>query len=236
MNLRFPGVAFFGHKRSGKSTLASMVEWELWDLGCRNTKRLAFAGPLKELCRKLIADPFRPLSDEELKRAETVRLIPNAAEHLDTFLAAAELPGLSEAERTELEKRASGDPPATWRWLMQWVGTDVVRRRDPDFWVKRLEEHALVAVSNGYFVLIEDGRMENELALVEKLGFLTVGVACPVQFDGDGHESECQAFETARRCRVFYSLPRGMDVLRETAHEIVRILQEGMPERCPMAL
>ncbi|MBX6424143.1 hypothetical protein [Thermosulfurimonas sp. F29] len=221
MKPRFPGVAFFGHKHSGKSTLASMVEWELWDLGGRNTVRLAFAGALKDLCRELIASSFRPLSDEELKKAEVIRLSPVAVERLNTFLVAAGLPELDEGERAELEHRVSGKVPATWRWLMQWVGTDVVRRRDPNFWVEHLEEQALAAMDGDHFVLIEDGRMENELALCEKLEFLTVGVACPVQFDGDDHESEKQALKTAGKCRVFYSLPKSMDVLKETAHEIV---------------
>ncbi|WP_370630449.1 hypothetical protein [Thermosulfurimonas sp. F29] len=65
---------------------------------------------------------------------------------------------------------------------MQWVGTDVVRRRDPNFWVEHLEEQALAAMDDGHFVLIEDGRMENELALCEKLGFLTVGVSAARKF------------------------------------------------------
>ena len=159
--------------------------------------------------------------------AKSVSLSPDAEATLKHFLSEHGLPGLTEAERVELLSRMEGDPPTTWRWLMQWVGTDVVRRRDPNFWVRLLEASALAAMDSGLFVIIEDGRMANELELAEKLGFLTVGLACPANFSPDGHPTETEAFRCSLGARVFYSLPRGINVLQVAAREVMSNLLSG---------
>lgn len=220
MTIKFPGIAFFGHKRSGKSTLAYMVEMEILTQTGHGPIRLAFAEPIKHLCRDLLSPPFHTFEDSTLKKLPQVRLSPKASEILDDFLIRHDLHPLTANEKNELLLHTL-EKPTTWRWLMQWVGTNVIRRRSPNFWVEKTRHAVDRAIAQRQFVIIEDGRMENELLCVKDLNFLTIGLACPANFNHDGHQTEQEALITSKKCDIFYSLPKGISVLQETAQEII---------------
>lgn len=62
------------------------------------------------------------------------------------------------------------------RTLLQFVGTDVVRERDPDFWVRFLS--GILTCFSDYwdYVLIPDARFKNEVNAMKYAGFDTVHV------------------------------------------------------------
>ena len=56
----------------------------------------------------------------------------------------------------------------TVRELLQWYGTDVIRKKDPDHWVELMDMKLLEAKHNGVkLVLIGDVRFPNEVDLVD---------------------------------------------------------------------
>ena len=62
------------------------------------------------------------------------------------------------------------------RWLLQKIGTDIIRKQiDPDFFVRRMKkelQHELKLFN----AVIDDVRLENELKLVKELGGIAVKV------------------------------------------------------------
>ena|SRR5437868_6760078 len=55
----------------------------------------------------------------------------------------------------------------TPRGVMQWLGTDIIRKQfDPDFWVKHFE----LTHNNAMNIVVSDLRFVNEALLIKKLG------------------------------------------------------------------
>lgn len=62
------------------------------------------------------------------------------------------------------------DDEPTVREILQFYGNDIVRRRDPDHWVRFLDERIRAGDNDGQFVLIDDVRFPNELEYVRSHG------------------------------------------------------------------
>jgi hypothetical protein len=58
----------------------------------------------------------------------------------------------------------------TGRRLLQRLGTDVMRNRDPEYWIKAWHRKALVALGQGKSVAVADVRFENEVDEILRLG------------------------------------------------------------------
>ena len=82
------------------------------------------------------------------------------------------------------------------RELMQWWGTEVRRKNDPDYWVKKMDEWLCTDFLRGehHSCIIDDVRFPNEAELVHKFGGKLIrvnpyeGWTCEQQFRD--HESE----------------------------------------------
>lgn len=59
------------------------------------------------------------------------------------------------------------------RALLQYVGTDVVRRRRPDYWADFLSEFLRIFSDEWDYVIIPDVRFPNEISRIEWAGFDT---------------------------------------------------------------
>ena len=57
------------------------------------------------------------------------------------------------------------------RNLLQFVGTDVVRRQDPDFWVNFIASILSFFTTSWDYVLIPDTRFSNEINVLKRKGF-----------------------------------------------------------------
>jgi hypothetical protein len=84
------------------------------------------------------------------------------------------------------------------RWVLQRWGTEFRRSQDPDYWVRQVERWVgrRTGLGNTRFV-ITDVRMDNEAALVRRLGGRLVRVhrpfGPPMAADTVGHSSEAHA-------------------------------------------
>ncbi len=168
-----PTIAIAGRKRHGKDTLARC----LTKLDPTYKIRY-FAGRLKEVCGKVFCLQHHHLYDEEGKEANFYRPVA-----IDNYL-----PELERELGLKLPKLGlmANNP----RQLLQFVGTDYVRKVQPDYWTMHL---ATEVYRLNYKVIIPDLRFHNELKFLESLGVdRTCRVNRPSKSLSDLHESEQQ--------------------------------------------
>lgn len=77
------------------------------------------------------------------------------------------------------------------RTLLQFVGTDVVRKQDQDFWVRFVVTLLRFFDGNWDFVVIPDARFPNEVEIPEKENFVTTKV-CINRPKNDGNLTNSQ--------------------------------------------
>jgi len=182
-----------GRKRHGKDTAARTVAEVCRGRG-RQVAVLAFGRALKTLVVSGLGLPGHYVGDdEELKNSEDpVRLAPlsNLIIRLDQYLKSYGLPELTDREVLAIMLKTFAPMKEVYRFLLQYVGTDVIRQRDPDHWVKRLEEEARGLLDQGYSIIVSDVRFPNEADLVRRLGGQILKVVRPGSQDDDPHPSE----------------------------------------------
>lgn len=98
------------------------------------TKHINFADELREMSWDILG--WRPNTNEEYEDFKKLSLISN-----------------EEVSRIEF----------TGREYLQRLGTEALRKRDPNFWVKCWVNKVQEALNNGYDVVCSDCRFENEL-------------------------------------------------------------------------
>ena len=76
------------------------------------------------------------------------------------------------------------------RTLLQWWGTDYRRKKDPDYWVKRLQKS--IADRDPHIVLVTDVRFMNEVDFIHSLNGYVIKVIKdgPPDIDVHPHASE----------------------------------------------
>lgn len=91
--------------------------------------------------------------------------------------------GVVEDYDNGIEPNAWKRSPGAWRGL-QILGTDIRRRQDDRYWVKKTVEFILEQLVNGVSVFISDARFINEIKAMESLGATTIrmNVSKEVQF------------------------------------------------------
>jgi hypothetical protein len=118
--------------------------------------------------------------------------------------------------------------PRSPRWVLQRWGTEFRRSQDPDYWVRQVERWIGRRTGLGHTrFVITDVRMDNEAALVRRLGGRLVRVhrpfGPPMAADTAGHSSEAHASLAAHA--VIHN-DGSLDALRA---EVVRVLGEVFP-------
>lgn len=64
-----------------------------------------------------------------------------------------------------------GEKDENGRRLLQYIGTDVVRAKNPDFWANFLADALKMFEDKWYYVLIPDVRFPNEIEKINDKGF-----------------------------------------------------------------
>lgn len=70
----------------------------------------------------------------------------------------------------------NGEKDDAGRQLLQYVGTDVVRKQRPDFWVDFVSSVLKLFPGHWDYVLIPDCRFPNEIDAMKKQGFDVIGL------------------------------------------------------------
>lgn len=198
-----------GRKGAGKSALGSILQRD------HGFREFALADPLRDVA----VTAFDALSSA-LRRPLEAPLTVDACKD----------PATKEAHL----RCADGEPlflagrPLTPRWLLQWLGTDVMRAcLGEDVWVQAAA-HA-VERSGATRVVVTDVRFHNEAALLPELlrarGFRVVRVRVvnpdEAPLPADAHASEREADALPHEVEVTNDKARGLGALERAASELV---------------
>lgn len=218
-------IAFFGPKRSGKDTIANLTAQRL-----PGTKFwLSFSGPIKTLVRDLLGLGSR-LTDTELKESQEIYpgLSPERLRVLEDFLEQYRLQPLTSSERFLVQDVARERPLGeVYRRLLQLISTDVVRARDPYFWIRLFRRRLRMVVGSYRYVFVTDGRLWTEFEALRGSA-LTVGVLrLATKNNEDPHVTEREARQIVHQCDLKYSLPEGEEHLHRTAQDLAFRVRNG---------
>ena len=144
-------LGFCGRARSGKTELAKICEKYGY-------QRIYFALPLKQLCADVLDISIEVLNDAKNNNTD-IGLSLND----DICLI------LSEETQIPLEQvreTCYGKVMKNVRQMLQFIGTDLIRKYDSDWHVNRIRE--MIDTNKNY--VIDDVRFPNEKKLIEELG------------------------------------------------------------------
>ncbi len=195
-------IAIVGKSKTGKSTVADMIA-----ASRKSTIQIAFADKLKQVCMDLFGLTTQDLNTEEGKAKPTQLPCPTCpmCKSINTTLAAMTIafssfydqPVYSHKGPQQVECKdcgAAGPPDSfvgfwTPRMILQHLGTEGVRRVDPDAWARCAMRTAVSALDKGVdvvtstspdrkagdnfkpgLVVVTDGRFRSELAAVRAAG------------------------------------------------------------------
>lgn len=176
MSISFIGIS--GKMASGKDTLADLLEKEV----NKEISRISFG----ELIRLEINEVLKSLREKNLREKftdvnlEDVVNLANILEDNDIF------------DRSPESRRA-----------LQYWGTEVRRKQDGDYWIKRMKRFISDRIEEGYFVFLTDARFPVEVDLVKEL---------------DGLVLRLESDEEKRKDRV--KLRDGIEVTEEALNHV----------------
>lgn len=176
-------IGFAGRKRSGKTMMAKHLE-EKYDATI-----VTIAQSLKELCANLL-----DLDVEKLNfYKDDVLLNYSPIEHLDIDKMIADLTyELGEVYerniRQDIEQGVLRHKFDTVRDMLQFIGTDIIRKYHDNWHVNKLIEN--INKSNSRIVVIDDVRFPNEELAIRKLGGNVFYMIRPCLNEISNHESE----------------------------------------------
>lgn len=170
-------ISFSGRKSAGKTTLANELQKD-------GFVKISFASELKRLVSVLYGWEISDLSNTIKK--EEILTVPaiwdkDKARQLESIIGA--------SRRLDCAQRSF----KTRREVLQYVGTDILRKYDSEFHVNSIKKQIL---PNTNYVL-DDVRFLNELNLLRKLGAHCIYVMRPYFFDDySNHRSEIELNRT----------------------------------------
>jgi len=162
-------IAFGGRIGSGKSVLASICQKAGY-------KKLYFALPLKQLVANLIHVRLEDINnlknvEKDYKFNDVDYMFLSRETHIPYDL---------------IHKEMSQINFKTVRQLLQFIGTDLIRKYNTDWHVNKIKE--MIDKTENY--VIDDVRFHNELNLIKELGGDTWFIIRPKIDNVSNHESE----------------------------------------------
>lgn len=164
-------IGFAGRCRSGKTILSEVCEKYGY-------QRLSFALPLKQLCADIL-----DISIDELNRAKNENIPIEITIGKDVCEILSEETNIPIETTTEI---CDGKYLHTVRDMLQFIGTDYIRKYNSDWHVNRIRE---MIEDNGNYV-IDDVRFPNEKRMIEQLGGDCWFVTRTTLDNVSNHESE----------------------------------------------
>lgn len=144
-------IGFCGRMRSGKTELATICEKYGY-------QKIYFALPLKRLCADLLDYTLEGLNDAKSSNTQIDFVISKEiCKHLSDE---------TEIPYDVIEELSLGKKLTTVREMLQFVGTDIIRKYNPDWHVNRIRS----MMSDNQKYVIDDVRFPNEKKMIEELG------------------------------------------------------------------
>lgn len=163
-------VAFAGRKSSGKSTLAQ-------HLAKKGYEKISFADHIKFVLGEMFGVDKYTIQE---KKEDSIELIVDSKQ-------LSILSKLSGFDVSTLNPFFSNTKTfSSYREALQYIATDVLRKLDDDYHVKK----TLEPLSNGGYYVIDDMRFMNEKKVVDELGGKCHFVVNPRNMNISNHESE----------------------------------------------
>ena len=164
-------IGFAGRCRSGKTVLSEVCEKYGY-------QRLSFALPLKQLCADIL-----DISIDELNRAKNENIPIEITIGKDICEILSEETNIPIETTTEI---CDGKYLHTVRDMLQFIGTDYIRKYNSDWHVNRIKE----MIKNDVNYVIDDVRFPNEKRMIEELGGDCWFVTRTTLDNVSNHESE----------------------------------------------
>lgn len=155
------GIAVSGKLASGKDTIAQRV---MEELSQTPSVQLSWATPLKDELDSILDTLCLSTGPEEatLLICETGVPLPHARVLAERLW-----------DEARSGARARGRTPSM-RWALQYLGTDVRRNIDPEYWVSRAAALAVDNLNAGRSVFYTDCRFPNEVDAAQYVGLFTI--------------------------------------------------------------
>lgn len=164
-------IGFAGRCRSGKTILSEVCEKYGY-------QRLSFALPLKQLCADIL-----DISIDELNRAKNENIPIEITIGKDVCEILSEETNIPIETTTEI---CDGKYLHTVRDMLQFIGTDYIRKYNSDWHVNRIRE----MIEDNVNYVIDDVRFPNEKRMIEQLGGDCWFVTRTTLDNVSNHESE----------------------------------------------
>ena len=164
-------IGFAGRCRSGKTVLSEVCEKYGY-------QRLSFALPLKQLCADILN-----ISIDELNRAKNENIPIEFTIGKDVCEILSEETNIPIETTTEI---CDGKYLHTVRDMLQFIGTDYIRKYNSDWHVNRLKQ----MIEDNVNYVIDDVRFPNEKRMIEELGGDCWFVTRTTLDNVSNHESE----------------------------------------------
>lgn len=164
-------ISFSGRMKSGKSELAKICEEYGYE-------KLYFALPLKQLCADIL-----DISIEGLNKAKTEKT--NIDLKIDEDICEI-LSNETEIPLDIVRETCNGVLITTVRHMLQFIGTDLIRKYNTDWHVNRIR--AMIDENKDY--VFDDVRFPNEKKMIEDLGGDCWFITRKTLDDISNHESE----------------------------------------------
>ncbi len=164
-------ISFSGRKSSGKSTLCNLCEKNGYII-------LNFADSLKKLCCKILHIEYDFLN--EIKNNDIYEINLTDIEYQI-------ISNETDIDFNEIKNIFNNNIPKNIRELLQFLGTDLIRKFNKNWHVNKLKEQ----LKEGQKYVFSDCRFNNELELVKQLGGETFFIIRPYYWENlSNHLSE----------------------------------------------
>jgi len=160
-------VGVVGRKRSGKDTF---TKYCVEALRHRRVAVTRFALPLKEMVLAGLGLPLRAVVDDEWVKqgSEPVSLdkLHRVVYYTTRYLQRHRLPGLEPNEVADILRQTGRPLGDVYRFLLKYLGTEVVRTRDDLHWVTLTDNAIRALLKDHDDVFVPDVRFPNEANLI----------------------------------------------------------------------
>lgn len=174
-------IAFAGRKRSGKDLLSNAIVEYNTTVNNKNTIILTVAAYLKNLCCELLSIDNATLLDWKDSN-KTFNVKPT-----DRWFNLISLK--TGIEKEKVVQELSTIEITNVRQLLQVLGTDIIRKYNPNWHVECLMKDIL-EYKETHDIIIDDVRFPNEREMIEKMGGSVYYIIRPDYFDISNHISE----------------------------------------------